>query len=210
MSAIEVKNLECIRRDNILFQDIAFSVAAGELFQIDGINGSGKSTLLRICAGLTQATEGDVFWNGQPILSCRYEYQQAMTYIGHQNGVKNELSVIENLQVIHALSGTASPLNPEQVLEQIGLADMEDVLLAKMSAGQKRRMGLTRLLLNRARLWLLDEPFTSLDTTGKQIIENLIVEHCRQGGMVIFATHQAMEIEGQDVRHIHLGPRNDD
>ncbi len=210
MSAIEVKNLECIRRDNILFQEIAFSVTTGELLQIDGINGSGKSTLLRICAGLTQATEGDVYWNGQPIISCRYEFQQAMTYIGHQNGVKNELSAIENLQVMRALSGNDSSFEPDSVLERIGLADMEDVLLEKMSAGQKRRMGLTRLLLNRSTLWLLDEPFTSLDKTGKQVIEKLIVEHCQQGGMVIFATHQAMEIEGQHVRHIHLGSRNDE
>ena len=82
-------------------------------------------------------------------------------------------------------------------------------MLGKMSAGQKRRIGLTRLIINSSKLWLLDEPFTSLDVIGKSIIEKLIVNHCQNGGMVIFATHQEMEIEGHQVRHVHLGSKNE-
>ena len=200
MATIEVQHLECIRRDNVLFQDVCFNVSDGELLQIDGINGSGKSTMLRIIAGLTQASEGDVYWNEQSISDCRYQYQQQMTYIGHTNGVKDALTVDENLKVIQALSGSAHQTDYDKVLLRIGLPGMNDVMLGKMSAGQKRRMGLTRLLINQSQIWLLDEPFTSLDVDGKRIIEEIIVEHCQRGGIVIFATHQAMDIEGHEVR----------
>ena len=205
MATIEVKQLECIRRDNVLFQGVCFNVDDGELLQIDGINGSGKSTMLRIIAGLTEPTEGQVFWNGEAIERCRYRYQQEMTYLGHTNGVKEALTVCENLEVIDALAGNDEKTDFDVVLAQIGLPGMDDALLGKMSAGQKRRVGLTRLIMNRSSIWLLDEPFTSLDTDGKRIVEQLIVEHCRQGGIVIFATHQAMDIEGHEVRHVHLG-----
>ncbi len=208
MATIEVNQLACSRRDNILFEGVSFKVTDRELLQIDGINGSGKSTMLRIIAGLTEPNEGQVLWDEQPILECRYQYQQLMTYLGHTNGVKEALSVAENLDVIHALSGHEQPLDHDAVLKQIGLPGMHDVKLGKMSAGQKRRMGLSRLLINQSPLWLLDEPFTSLDVDGKSIIEGLIVQHCQQGGIVIFATHQEMDIEGHTVRHIHLGKAN--
>lgn len=208
MATIQVNNLACSRRDNILFEDVSFSVTDGELLQIDGINGSGKSTMLRIIAGLTEPNEGQVHWNDQPILECRYQYQQQMTYIGHTNGVKEALSVSENLDVIHALSGQQQQIDHDSLLKTIGLPGMHDVKLGKMSAGQKRRMGLSRLLINQSHVWLLDEPFTSLDVGGKSVIEGLIVQHCQQGGIVIFATHQEMDIEGHSVRHIHLGKGN--
>lgn len=205
MATIEINKLACSRRDNILFEDICFEVSDGELLQIDGINGSGKSTMLRIIAGLTEPNEGNVFWNSQSIVACRYEYQQHMTYLGHSNGVKDALTVEENLVVMQALSGRPDQPDFDAVLSTVGLPGMNDVMLGKMSAGQKRRMGLSRLLINQSPIWLLDEPFTSLDTGGKNIIEGLIVTHCQNGGIVIFATHQEMEIEGQNVRHIHLG-----
>ena len=148
MSKIEIKHLESIRQDNILFSDINFQLNEGELLQIDGVNGSGKSTMLRICAGLTQATEGQVFWNDQNINDCRYQYQQTMTYIGHTNGVKEALTAKENIKVIHALSGRDDKIDYNLVLGQIGLPDVDDILLSKMSAGQKRRIGLTRLIIN--------------------------------------------------------------
>lgn len=208
MATIEVDKLACSRRDNILFEDICFEVSDGELLQIDGINGSGKSTMLRIIAGLTEPTEGNVLWNRQSIVECRYQYQQQMSYLGHSNGVKDALTVSENLAVMQALSGRKNHADIDALLQTIGLPGMHDVMLGKMSAGQKRRTGLTRLLINKSHLWLLDEPFTSLDTGGKSIIENLIVQHCQNGGIVIFATHQEMDIEGHNVRHIHLGKGN--
>lgn len=205
MSKLNVKNLECIRRDNILFQNLNFDLEDGGLLQVDGVNGSGKSSLMQICAGLIQASEGEVAWDETNIIDCRYEYQRNISYFGHTNGVKTDLTALENMRVMHALSGSSKELDYASILKQIGLPDMEDVLLSKMSAGQKRRVGLTRFFMSDAKLWLLDEPFNALDKDGKVIIEEMIVNHCKEGGMVIFATHQTMEINDYTLRHIHLG-----
>ncbi len=204
MATFKVNNLQCIRRDNILFQELSFILEDGGLLQIDGYNGSGKSSLLQMCIGLIQATEGNVSWNGEDIRDCRYQFQSNMTYFGHTNGVKTGLTALENMKVMHALSGFKSRIDYSLILKQIGLAGMEDVLLSRMSAGQKRRIGLTRIFMASSKLWLLDEPFNALDKNGKKIIEQLIVEHCKADGMVIFATHQAMEIDGYPLQHIHL------
>ena len=209
MSLFKAENLECTRRDNILFQDINFQLGDGDLLQFDGVNGSGKSSLMQICTGLMQPTEGAIYWNDESINDCRYEFQRNVCYVGHHNAVKAGLTALENMQVMHALSGSKDQPDYETILEQVGLPGMEDVSLNRMSAGQQRRIGLTRIFMTRAKLWLLDEPFNALDKHGKEIIETLIVQHCRNGGMAIFATHQAMEIDAYDLKHIHLGRRHD-
>ena len=205
MATFKVNNLQCIRRDNILFQGLSFNLEAGGLLQIDGVNGSGKSSLLQMCVGLIQSTDGEITWNGENITSERYQFQSDITYFGHTNGVKAGLTALENMKVMHALSGFKLKIDYSLVLKQIGLAGMEDVLLGRMSAGQKRRVGLTRIFMASSKLWFLDEPFNALDKEGKIIIEQLIVQHCKAGGMVIFATHQTMEIDGYPLQHIHLG-----
>lgn len=205
MTSFEVNNLQCIRRDNILFQGLSFKLEDGGLLQIDGVNGSGKSSLLQMCVGLIQASEGEITWNNEDITSSRHQFQSDITYFGHTNGVKAGLTALENMKVMHALSGFKTKVDYSLILKQIGLAGMEDVLLSRMSAGQKRRIGLTRIFMAASKLWLLDEPFNALDKNGKKIIEQLIVEHCKSGGMVIFATHQTMEIDGYPLQHIHLG-----
>lgn len=206
-SFFEVRKLECVRQDVILFEDIHFELQAGELLQIDGVNGSGKSSLLRILAGLMQASTGNVWWQGREISKCRYEYQRQISYIGHLNGVKNALTALENLQAMGALAGSKSDVILSDALIQLELDGMDDIPLNRMSAGQKRRIALARLLVTKSTVWLLDEPFTSLDASGKSVIEQLIVEHCDCGGITIFATHQPMEIEGCAIKHIHLGKK---
>jgi heme exporter protein A len=209
VTSFKVNNLQCVRRDNILFQGLSFNLESGGLLQIDGINGSGKSSLLQMCVGLIQATEGNICWNDKNISDCRYQFQSEMTYFGHTNGVKAGLTALENMKVMHALSGSKTKVDYSQILKQIGLEKMEDVMLSRMSAGQKRRVGLSRIFMAVSKLWLLDEPFNALDKNGKKIIEKLIVEHCKTGGMVIFATHQTMEIDGYPLQHIHLGKDNE-
>jgi len=205
VTTFKVNNLQCIRRDNILFQGLGFILEEGGLLQIDGANGSGKSSLLQMCVGLIQASEGEITWNDEDIKLSRYQFQSNMTYFGHTNGVKAGLTALENMKVMHALCGSKNNIDYSLILEQIGLSDMEDVLLSRMSAGQKRRVGLSRIFIASSKLWLLDEPFNALDKDGKKIIEQLIVSHCTNGGMVIFATHQTMEINGYPLQHIHLG-----
>ncbi len=205
MSRFKVNNLECIRRDNILFQGLNIDLEDGGLLQVDGVNGSGKSSLLQMCCGLIQASEGEISWNGEDIVNCRYQFQSDISYFGHSNGVKAGLTARENMTVMHALAGTSSSIDYSSILERIGLTGMEDVLSSRMSAGQKRRLGLARLFMSQAKLWLLDEPFNALDKHGKAVIERIIVQHCSAGGMAIFATHQTMEIAGYPLQHIHLG-----
>lgn len=205
MPQFKVIQLECIRRDNILFQGLNFSLEDGGLLQIDGVNGSGKSSLLQMCCGLIQVAEGEITWNGENIINCRYQFQSEISYFGHSNGVKAGLTAKENMTVMHALAGISSNIDYSSILEKIGLAGMEDVLSSRLSAGQKRRLGLARLFMSKAKLWLLDEPFNALDKQGKIIIEQMIVEHCSAGGMVVFATHQTMEIADYPLQHIHLG-----
>jgi len=207
---LEIQQLEAIRRDNLLFQELSFIVNQGELVQIDGENGCGKSTLLRMIAGLSLPSEGDVLWQGKSIKDQRLEFQQQLTYSGHLNGIKESLTVRENLVLMHALSGRTETIKYADIISRLGLSGMDEILAGKMSAGQKRRVGLCRLLINASRLWILDEPFTSLDVYGKEIIESLIDEQCRRQGMVIFATHQPVEVAGQNVRHIHLGGERHD
>jgi heme exporter protein A len=209
MSNLTIKNLQCIRRDNILFQGLDFELKDGGLIQIDGVNGSGKSSLLQMCAGLIQATEGKISWNGEDINNCRYQFQSNLRYFGHTNGVKAGLTAKENMTVMHALSGSKEKVDYSSILKQIGLSGMDDILLSRMSAGQKRRVGLSRFFMGGSKLWLLDEPFNALDKDGKLIIEQLIVKHCSEGGMVIFATHQSIEIESYPIEHIHLGQHNE-
>lgn len=208
MAVFKANNLQCIRRDNILFQDLNFSLEDGDLLQIDGVNGSGKSSLLQMCVGLIQATEGEITWDGENIVDSRHKFQSNLTYFGHTNGVKAELTALENMKVMHALSGSELNIDYSSILDEIGLKGMDDVLLARMSAGQKRRIGLSRIFMSSSKLWFLDEPFNALDKNGKQIIEKLIVKHCKAGGMVVFATHQPMEIDGYPLKHVHLGKKD--
>ena len=207
LSQLEVSGLECIRQDIILFQDISFKLHSGDLLQIDGVNGSGKSSLLRLLAGLMQPNAGEIIWQGKEISSCRNEYQQEINYIGHLNGVKDALTALENLRVMVALAGSKPDIPFSKALDQIELAGMESIPLSRMSAGQKRRVALARLFVTKAAIWLLDEPFTSLDASGKLVIERLIAEHCARGGIIIFSTHQPVEIEDCSIMHIHLGKK---
>lgn len=207
LSQLEVSGIECIRQDIILFQDVSFKLHSGDLLQIDGVNGSGKSSLLRLLAGLMQPNAGEIIWQGKEISRCRYEYQQEIIYIGHLNGVKDALTALENLRVMVALAGSKPDIPLSNALDQVELAGMDTIPLSRMSAGQKRRVALARLFVTKAAIWLLDEPFTSLDASGKLVIERLIAEHCARGGIIIFATHQPMEIENCSIMHIHLGKK---
>lgn len=200
----EVRNLECTRQDIILFRDINFGLNAGQILQIDGVNGSGKTSLIRILAGLIQPTAGEVYWRGVPVADCRYEFQREISYIGHLNGIKEGLTALENLRVARDLANIKASANFPGILGRIGLAGMEEVYVNAMSAGQRRRLALARLLIDSKRIWLLDEPFTSLDAEGKVTVEQMISDHSNNGGIIVFATHQPLEIKDCTLTRIHL------
>jgi heme exporter protein A len=201
---LEVNNLFCERDERILFDKLHFKIKAGEVLQIEGQNGSGKTTLLRILSGLLEAFEGDILWKQKPLDEVRENYYQAMLYVGHLAGVKATLTPEENLAWMITLSPHLDKLTIYQALEKVGLYGFEDVPCHSLSAGQQRRVGLARLYLSSAPLWILDEPFTALDKKGVAEKEVLIAEHVSRGGMVILTTHHELNIPNQNLRYLNL------
>ncbi|QXO18164.1 MULTISPECIES: cytochrome c biogenesis heme-transporting ATPase CcmA [Vibrio] len=203
---LDVKSLTAIRDDRALFEGLSFTIQSGELVQIEGRNGTGKTTLLRIITGLGDRDEGTIHWNQVNIEADRDSYHQDLLFLGHQTGIKRELTALENLrfyQSVHAGSAVGEDLY--QALTQVGLAGREDVPVAHLSAGQQRRVALARLWLSRKKLWILDEPLTAIDKQGAKVLEALFLKHAEQGGIVVLTTHQDMFADNPKLRKIKLG-----
>ena len=193
--------LSCIRDDRVLFEGLAFELVSGQVLLLEGKNGSGKTSLLRILCGFREPDAGQVFWCGDAINDS--QYYADMAYVGHLDGVKKELTVLENLKVSLAL-GQSGQYSIQQALTKVHLTDYDDVLVQALSAGQKRRLSLARLLITKNIVWILDEPFTSLDKQGIALIETLMSEHCANGGMIVLTSHHDIDLHGIDVQRINL------
>jgi heme exporter protein A len=203
---MEVVDLECVRGGRRLFQDLNFTQAAGELLYVHGPNGSGKTTLLRTLCGLALPEAGEVRWRGQNIRRLGEEYHREMAYVGHLNGVKDELTAFENLRVLGRLSGAdACDERAVAALQRLELSGCAELPGKVLSQGQKRRVALARLLLAPKALWIMDEPFNALDVKAVAMIQDILSEHLDNGGMVILTTHQEVEITAHRARHIRLG-----
>jgi len=199
---LNVKNLACWRNDQVLFNNLNLSLSPANVLFLQGENGSGKTSLLRILCGFRLADEGDIFWDSKSVLS-NYEYFQNISYVGHKNGIKDELTVEENLNLMRSMA-TASDIQTENVLKQIGLFKRADVLTRQLSAGQKRKLALARLMMTENSFWVLDEPFTSLDTATVEFFELLIKKHVTRGGMLILTSHHEIDLSGLSVNHLNL------
>ncbi|OUD12906.1 cytochrome c biogenesis heme-transporting ATPase CcmA [Thioflexithrix psekupsensis] len=183
------QQLQCIRDERILFDQLSFQVHAGEILQIEGRNGSGKTSLLRILCGLALPSEGEVLWCGQSIERAANEFRSELIYVGHYPGVKADLTPLENLAFVRSLTAQSQAISDEQALAQFGLYGFEDVPTRTLSAGQQRRVALARLFVRQAQVWILDEPFTSLDKTAIKMLEQLIDNHAQSGGLVVLTSH---------------------
>lgn len=192
---LEVHGLRCERGDRTLFSDLSFQVQGGQLLQIEGANGSGKTTLLRTLCGLFQPIAGNVTWRGQAVTSDPVSYHTELTYIGHLPGIKFDLTAVENLSFIQGMQGK----KPDKqgiftALDKIGLYGFEEIPCRFLSAGQKRRVALARLLLQPTALWILDEPFTALDRAGNALLSDMLAQQLSRGGMVVLTSHQPVVI----------------
>ncbi|EGQ7648157.1 cytochrome c biogenesis heme-transporting ATPase CcmA [Vibrio alginolyticus] len=203
---LEVSNLTAIRDERVLFENLQFEIKPGELVQIEGRNGTGKTTLLRIVTGLGDREEGVIKWKGEEVEKSRDVFHQDLLFLGHQTGVKRELTALENLRFYQSIQNNRS--SDEEIfiaLTQVGLAGREDVLVAQLSAGQQRRVALARLWLSKQILWILDEPLTAIDKQGVKVLESLFASHADNGGIVVLTTHQDMFADSPKLRKIKLG-----
>ncbi len=202
--SLEAIRLECTRNDLILFSNLDFHIEAGEILQVHGANGSGKTSLLRILCGLALPNAGEVFWIGSNIQDLRSGYLRELNYIGHSNGIKAELTPLENIIAIQALTVQQNNISHLQALEQMGIVEFKDIPVRKLSSGQRRRVALSRLLVTQASLWILDEPFTALDESGKQLTHQLIEKHTQDKGITVIVTHEDLNIPENKIKKLVL------
>ncbi len=207
-SALEAAGLGCVRGERRLFANVSFQLDPGGLVWVQGGNGSGKTTLLRTLCGLTQAMTGEVRWRGESIRSQAEAFRRELIYIGHANGLKDDLSAQENLLIAAQLAG--QPVSSEaaaRALQEAGLAGREHLPLKFLSQGQRRRAALARLRLAPIRpLWLLDEPFNALDTVAVADMRQLMERHLERGGMIVLTTHHDIGIQSADAQIVRLAP----
>ncbi|WP_114690000.1 cytochrome c biogenesis heme-transporting ATPase CcmA [Polynucleobacter necessarius] len=200
---LEARTLCCIRGARHLFQDLDLTISSGECLHVRGENGVGKTSLLRLLTGLSTPEAGMILWNGQAIAKDVSNYHRELLFLGHRDALKEDLTALENIQFYAALDGIE--LSDEKALAALwrfGLRAREHLPVSCLSAGQKRRVLMARMLTRQAKLWILDEPCNALDIHAVQALQGLIVEHIEQGGLVILTSHQ--EVSLPQVRTLDL------
>lgn len=202
MPLLEARALSFHRQDEPVFAPLDFQLHAGELALIEGDNGSGKTTLLRMLAGLLHVGMGELRWRGAPLQ--RDDCAGEILFLGHQLGLKADLSPRENLRIAAGLHGAREGASAAAVLADIGLRGYEDEPVRRLSAGQKKRAALARLLLLPATLWLLDEPYANLDRTGIAMVNDLLESHTDRGGAAMVTSHGTVSFHGGEPRRIRM------
>ena len=193
-SLLETTDLSCSRGDRLLFKGLAISIGAGEVVQIHGPNGSGKTTLLRILCGLQPPTGGHIRWRGRDVSPGAPELRADVQYIGHAGGVKLDLTPRENIDVAIALGAGQTGITAGAALSRLEIDKFGDAPLRTLSAGQRQRVALARLLTCAGALWVLDEPFTALDTGGVAIVDTMLHAHAESGGAAVITSHHPVAL----------------
>ncbi len=205
-ATLSVHALACARGDRTLFSDLDFSLRGGQLLLVQGGNGRGKTSLLRLLCGLSSPLAGEVRWREHRIDTEREVYHREMAYLGHANGIKDELTPLENLRLAAAIGDyPLEEREAERLLADLGLARCIDLPARVLSFGQRRRVALASLVAARRRLWILDEPLTGLDVHGVALVEDLLRNHVSQAGLVVMTTHQPLALEGVDIVPLRIG-----
>jgi heme exporter protein A len=204
MNDIEAEDLHLWRGEVQVLRGLSFVAGGGECVQITGANGSGKSTLLRALCGLVPLEQGRIRWRGTDISVDAGAYHSELAYLGHDNGLKGDLTAMENLRFGLGLRRHVAAADCAAALVRAGLAQHSDLPLRRLSAGQRRRVALARLSLAGAALWLLDEPASNLDAGGQELVLQLLQGHLSAGGAAVVATHQLLELNDCALRTVSL------
>lgn len=195
-AGLQVNALSCAHQQHVLFSNLSFQLKPGAALIVEGANGSGKSSLLRLLTGLTTPVAGDIHWQGKPITQDLISYQQQLHFIGHSNGTKLGLTALENLRLATMLSMQKIQA-AEKILATLQLDQQKNTLARYLSAGQKRRLALARLLLLHKPLWLIDEPLTGLDTQTQTLFLSALDTHLQSGGICVLSTHHALTLHAE-------------
>jgi len=205
MAEFSGHDIDCIRGERQVLRGVGFSLASGHALLLKGVNGAGKSTLLRLMAGLMRPVAGSINWDGSDIADDPAEHNRRMVYIGHADAVKPALSVLENATFWAELAGGVG-MTASDALDALGIGHLADLPARYLSAGQRRRVTLTRMLTSGAALWLLDEPTTALDAATSDALSKLIDAHLASGGMTAISTHTDLGLAQAETLTL-AGPR---
>jgi|TARA_B110000483_G_scaffold77522_2_gene96534 heme exporter protein A len=201
------KGISCERGDKLLFDHYDLTAKSGEIVQLAGPNGAGKTTLLRSICGMFDAQIDHLSWRGIK-LSSPLEYADELLYLGHKAAIRPHLTLWENLSWYTCLSQCSDMNKLAEVVAEVGLSGYELELASSLSAGQKRRIALARLKLVTCRMWILDEPFASLDADGVKMLCGWIQDFVQQGGSVVYSTHQPVDFANCDSRTLNVGQKS--
>ncbi len=201
---LDVRAVHLWRGEKHLLRGVAFTLARGELLQVVGPNGVGKTSLLRCVAGLLPRESGEILWRGQALERCREDYHRQLAYLGHVNALKPDLTALENLHFGITVKRAVAKSELLATLAELQLAACADLPARALSAGQKRRVAIARILSMRSPLWILDEPITNLDVAGIALFEHCMARHLRAGGSILTAAHQRLLQNHPGVRTLEL------
>lgn len=200
---LTVDKVHVWRGERHVLRGLSFKVESGQLLHIWGPNGTGKTTLLRVVCGLLRPEQGQVAWAGQPIEHIRSDYQAALAYGSHEAALKGDLTALENLRYAVGLKRRVGDEELRAALDRTGVGACADLPARVLSAGQRRRVAMARVLAMRASVWLLDEPFANLDAVGSALLARMLEEHADLGGMALVVAHQALDLR-RPVRSLEL------
>jgi heme exporter protein A len=201
---LTARNLHLWRGERHVLKGVNFELGAGELLHVSGPNGTGKTTLLRAVAGLAHPEEGEVTWRGRAAGALDAKFCEELGYVAHDAGLKGDLTARENLAFMVRLRREISDAAIEAGLAKLDIAACAGIAARALSAGQRRRVALSRLLLSEALLWILDEPLTNLDAAGAALVVELLDRHLDGGGLALVATHGELRVRGGNVKRLEL------
>ena len=204
-ASLSLCDVELWRGDYCVCNGLSVTAHSGQLLHLRGGNGAGKTSLIRVLAGLVLPESGEVVYGERRHKPRSPMYREHLRYVAHRDGIKQELEASENLRLsARLLADRTDPGHVQDALDRVGIGHLSMRRVGEMSAGQRRRLALARLLLGRGHLWLLDEPLVSLDVDGIALVEDLVREHLQSGGLAVIATHQPFAAEGLDVTVVDL------
>ena len=193
-NALSVEKVHVWRGDRHVLQGVSAQVQPRELLHISGPNGTGKTTLLRVVSGLLRPEQGEVTWLGQSIVAKRTEYQAVLAYAAHEPALKGDLTALENLRFAVGLKRRSTVDELRAALARTGVAACADLPARVLSAGQRRRVSLARVVAMQASVWLLDEPYANLDAAGSELVSELLQAHVAAGGLALVVAHRELAL----------------